>query len=83
MMKKQSIFPAVAEMAIGLLLAVLGWLAYRRGSYYYEQTQLTGRGVVFFIIAGVLAAAFIAVFALGILQLIPINFMCGPYFFIP
>jgi len=69
MMRKQSIIPSVIQMVIGVAFAVLAWLVYNRGAYYYTGTQLTGRGVALYVIAGILLAACIAVVILGVMRL--------------
>ncbi|MBO6060858.1 MAG: hypothetical protein J6P98_01895, partial [Clostridia bacterium] len=68
MMKQKSIFPAVAQMLIGLLVLVLAALTLVRGLHYYNETNLTGRGVVLFIVAGLIAVAGIIIIILGIMK---------------
>ena len=56
MMKQKSIFPSFIEILIGLLVCALGALSAVRGHHYCAETNLNGRGIVLYIIAGLLAA---------------------------
>ena len=73
MMNKKKFTSPIIEMLIGALIAALGYLAFRRGGYYYKLTALTGRGVVFYILAALLALGGLAVIVVGITSLLRVS----------
>ncbi len=70
MMKQKSIFPSFIKMLIGLLVCALGALTALRGHHYHAETNLVGRGVALYVIAGLIAAAGIIIIILGIMDAI-------------